>query len=176
MLREERLAYTDFKNPVKIPTSLPGLLLRQYVPGDAEAIHRLMHASRDHLRTSGEDIAGKYPTLDDMLHSIVHPQDPFKLRTGIWHDDVLVGGANLIPFCDDKTAEIGYWLGKEHTGKGYMTHAVVALTGHAFELGFEEVLAFIMSTNDASAKVLLRAGYAEVESQRGKRAFSRRSL
>lgn len=164
MIGEERLVYTDFENPVVIETSMPGLVLRQYTPDDAEEIYRVMHASREHLRTSGEDIAGNYPTVDDVLDSIVRPLNPFKLRTGIRLDDVLIGGANLQPFHDCAMAEIGYWLSHEFTGRGYMTRAVEALVGYAFDTGVHEVVAFVLPENQSSAGVLLRTGFRELAS------------
>ncbi|WP_224370543.1 GNAT family N-acetyltransferase [Hyalangium versicolor] len=58
------------------------------------------------------------------------------------------------------TAEIGYWLGASHWGRGLATMAVGALTRYAFEeLGLERVHAFLFEWNPASRRVLEKAGY-----------------
>ena len=60
-----------------------------------------------------------------------------------------------------RTAEIGYWLGEPHWGKGIATMAVVALTDFAFsEFDLERMEAHVFEGNPASARVLEKAGYA----------------
>jgi RimJ/RimL family protein N-acetyltransferase len=73
-----------------------------------------------------------------------------------------VGGVSLHPGADVErcSAEIGYWLGEPFWGRGIMTAAVRAVTGHAFErLGFARVFAVPYSRNPASSRVLEKAGY-----------------
>jgi len=59
------------------------------------------------------------------------------------------------------SAEIGYWLGKEHWGRGIMTAAVRATTRHAFEAHpmLRRIYAVPFAWNPASARVLGKAGY-----------------
>ena len=58
------------------------------------------------------------------------------------------------------SAEIGYWLGEAHWGRGVMSAAVSAVTAYAFrELGLVRVFAVPFARNAASARVLERAGY-----------------
>jgi RimJ/RimL family protein N-acetyltransferase len=155
-------------------TDMDGLLLKQYLVEDASAIFNLIDQSRDHLSQYGEETASKYPTLESVVESVVHPSNPDKSRLGIWHENNLVGGINLRPDAE-ATAEIGYWLGEIHTGKGYMHHAVAALTDYAFANGFEEVYASVHRDNNASARVLLKAGYAENTAKLGFRIFSKKA-
>ena len=73
-----------------------------------------------------------------------------------------IGGIGLERFDDVHrgTAEIGYWLGAAHWGRGYATDAVRALTAYGFEtLGLERIQAGVYEWNPASARVLLKAGY-----------------
>jgi RimJ/RimL family protein N-acetyltransferase len=58
-------------------------------------------------------------------------------------------------------AEVGYWLGHEHWGRGIATAAVQALTAHAFRAHPElrRLYAVPFTTNRASARVLEKAGY-----------------
>ncbi|RAT97341.1 GNAT family N-acetyltransferase [Brevibacillus sp. Leaf182] len=55
---------------------------------------------------------------------------------------------------------IGYFLDKEHNGKGYMTEAVKLVVAYAFEtLGLHRLEAGVMPHNIGSIKVLLKAGF-----------------
>lgn len=73
-----------------------------------------------------------------------------------------VGGIGLIRGDDVErcSAEIGYWLGEQFWGRGIATAAVIALTDYAFqELKLTRVFAVPFAHNDASVKVLEKAGY-----------------
>lgn len=58
-------------------------------------------------------------------------------------------------------AEVGYWLGPEHWGRGIATAAVQALTDHAFGTHHElrRLYALPFASNPASARVLQKAGF-----------------
>lgn len=59
-----------------------------------------------------------------------------------------------------RTAEIGYWLGEPHWGKGIATRAVQALTDYAFQsFDLARIQATVYEWNPASARVLEKAGY-----------------
>lgn len=80
-------------------------------------------------------------------------------------DGAYIGGIGLKPLTDveSRTWEMGYWIGREHWGKGYMTEAVVGFTEWAFRT-FPEVLrleASVFEGNVASQNVLRKAGYQE---------------
>jgi ribosomal-protein-alanine N-acetyltransferase len=58
-------------------------------------------------------------------------------------------------------AEIGYWLGEAFWGRGITTEAVRAVTGYAVErFGLTRVFALPFAWNDASCRVLEKAGFA----------------
>lgn len=64
------------------------------------------------------------------------------------------------PNFDNKVAEIGYWIAKEHRGKSMGTNAVKVLTNFGFEtMGWNRIEAMIDNDNEASKKVVMRAGY-----------------
>jgi RimJ/RimL family protein N-acetyltransferase len=74
-----------------------------------------------------------------------------------------VGGIGLIPGTDIEraSAEVGYWLGRAAWGRGLATAALQALTAHAFRrFAFERLFAHPMQGNEASQRVLLKAGFA----------------
>ena len=59
-----------------------------------------------------------------------------------------------------RSAEIGYWLGEAHWGRGIMTDAVRRFTAHAFEAyDLLRVYALVFEWNVGSCRVLEKAGY-----------------
>jgi [ribosomal protein S5]-alanine N-acetyltransferase len=78
-------------------------------------------------------------------------------------DGVYMGGIGLIPGEDiaHRTWEIGYWMGEEFWGHGYMTDAVKAYTPWTFET-FPQIVrleAGAFDTNVGSQKVLAKSGF-----------------
>lgn len=62
------------------------------------------------------------------------------------------------------SAEIGYRLRREAWGKGYATEGVCALIAAAFDsLGFDRVCAQTMALNQASRRVLQKAGFRPIQ-------------
>ena len=57
-------------------------------------------------------------------------------------------------------ADVGYWLGTRHWGKGYATEAVRALIDHAFtELEHTALHSSVRVTNPGSRRVLEKCGF-----------------
>lgn len=73
-----------------------------------------------------------------------------------------VGGIGII-LNDDvfrRSAEIGYWLGRQYWGRGIATAAVRATTAWAFaSFDLRRIYAGVFDGNPASARVLEKAGY-----------------
>ena len=58
------------------------------------------------------------------------------------------------------SAEIGYWLAEPFWGRGMTTEAVVAMTRYAIDThGFTRMFATPFASNQASCRVLEKAGY-----------------
>lgn len=77
-------------------------------------------------------------------------------------DDVLVGGLTLSNVRRGVTqaAVLGYWIGLPFVRRGYMTEAVAAAVGFAFdELRLHRLEAATMPNNLASIRVLERNGF-----------------
>lgn len=73
-----------------------------------------------------------------------------------------VGGIGMIPGEDVQrlSAEIGYWLGYAHWGRGIMTEAVRAYSTYLLEeRDFIRLEAPVYETNPASARVLEKSGF-----------------
>jgi ribosomal-protein-serine acetyltransferase len=131
--------------------------LRQFTTEDTPVIYSLIDRNREHLSQFGDTTAEKYQTEENVLASIEHPKDPSRLRLGIWANDTYVGTINLQPQANG-IAEVGYYLGQEFEGRGYMVRAVKRLVAYAFQI-FPEIIAKIHPDNGASKAVLLRAGF-----------------
>ncbi len=75
-----------------------------------------------------------------------------------------IGGIGFQTFTDElrHSAAIGYWLGRPFWGRGVVTSAVMAMTAYGFEsLGFLRIYARVYRGNDASTRVLEKAGYKQ---------------
>lgn len=69
----------------------------------------------------------------------------------------VIGSVGLTPF--DGEAELGYWIARNHWGRGYATEAVRALTPAARMLGHRRIIASHFVDNPASGRVLLKTGF-----------------
>ena len=79
-------------------------------------------------------------------------------------DDVLLGGITLSNLRRGvaQSATLGYWIGAPHCNQGYMTDSLAAILEFAFSrLGLHRVEAACLPANEASRRLLLRAGFRE---------------
>lgn len=80
----------------------------------------------------------------------------------IANENELIGaiGINLQEDVNRFCAEIGYWIGEPYWGKGIATAALKKCTEFAFaNYSLTRIYAQVFEGNDASEKVLLKAGY-----------------
>ncbi|KAF2018498.1 acyl-CoA N-acyltransferase [Aaosphaeria arxii CBS 175.79] len=78
------------------------------------------------------------------------------------HPDVVIGGMGFKPGADVQShaAELGYWIGEDWWGKGYMQEALAGLTEYGFESGrWSRLWANVFSENQASVTCLEKCGY-----------------
>ena len=82
--------------------------------------------------------------------------------------DELVGTIDIRLRTIQERAEIGYWIGPPHWGNGYATEAVGAVLRYGFEeLGLYRIYADHFAGNDASGRVLTKAGMIQEGRLRG---------
>jgi len=63
---------------------------------------------------------------------------------------------------DSKAGELGYWLGQEYWGKGYMSSAINQVTSFAFnELSLSTVEAYCLEDNVGSIRALKKNAFVE---------------
>jgi ribosomal-protein-serine acetyltransferase len=77
------------------------------------------------------------PTYKEVETFIIKCREAFENKTGadfgIWYEGAWVGSMGFHDIImRDKKAAIGYWLGKEHQGKGIMTECVKAIIKYGF--------------------------------------------
>lgn len=74
--------------------------------------------------------------------------------------NTLVGAVGLILEPIHRRAELGYWIGVPHWGKGYATEAARAVVDFAFDgLGLHRVFATHFARNPASGRVMEKLGF-----------------
>jgi RimJ/RimL family protein N-acetyltransferase len=141
--------------------TLPGCRVRNWRVGDEPSLAR--HASSRRLWLNVRDHFPHPYTLADAQAWVQRvtasePVTQFALEV----DGEAAGGIGLFPQEDVArySAEIGYWLGEAHWGRGLMTEAVRGFTERAFEQ-FElcRIYAYVFEWNPASRRVLEKAGY-----------------
>jgi RimJ/RimL family protein N-acetyltransferase len=136
-------------------------LLRPLELADADSLAR--HAND---RGVWQNLRDRFPhpyTTADAIAYINH----LRARTvqtsfGIDVDGHAVGSISLMLGEDiaRRTAEVGYWIGRDYWSRGIMTDAVRATTRYAFEvLDLVRVFAVPFVTTTRSSRVLEKAGY-----------------
>ena len=74
----------------------------------------------------------------------------------------LLGLAGLQRAGSGDVAELSYWIGRPHWGRGYATEAASAVVAYGFEqLGLHRVFATSLARNIASGRVLEKMGMRE---------------
>jgi ribosomal-protein-serine acetyltransferase len=120
---------------VTVPLQIgDGASLRPLGADDVPAVLELIERNRDHLdkwlRWSARvrnqaDVAAMVARFEGRSAA----GDGF--HWGIWQQDVLAGGV-ICHYINraDRNAELGYWLGAEHTGRGLATRATACAVEH----------------------------------------------
>ena len=140
----------------------PRLVLRPFSAADAPAIHAYV---------SDWDVASTTATIP-------HPYEPGMAEAYVrdvterqaagaiaayaiverQHSE-LVGSIALRLTPEHARGELGYWIGKPHWGKGYVTEAAAAVMRFGFEtLGLNRIEAHHLSRNPASGRVMRKLG------------------
>ncbi|MFS2187702.1 GNAT family N-acetyltransferase [Mucilaginibacter sp. Mucisp84] len=140
-----------------------GFLLRTWQPGDEASLQK--HADNPKVSAFLRD-RFPYPyTMEDALFWVNLAQNQQPLTNfAIVVNGEACGGIGVELFTDESriTAEIGYWLGEEHWGKGLATEAVKLVTTYAFEhFSLLRLEAGVYNRNTASIRVLEKAGYIQ---------------
>ena len=139
------------------------LLLRNILPGDAEALFAIL-SDEEAMEFYGHE---PHQSLDDTRELIRQIQARYAqqeaLRWGITlpGEDRLIGSCSLFHFdAGFHRAETGYELNRAFWGKGIMTEAMSVILTFGFrELGLHRVEAIIDIANERSKSLLLKLGF-----------------
>ena len=111
---------------------------------------------------------GMPPFDDDALLAVLRERLPEMQAQGLLvpyviedrADTTVLGGLTLRHFDPMRhSVEVGYWLFEHARGRGIATRAVQAVVREAFASGLWRVEAYVRVGNDASDRVLERAGF-----------------
>src|SRR5689334_19553946 len=141
-----------------------GITLGLVMLKDAPQLAEVIRANHEHLASymsfasADYSEANAHEFLQRSLHKIA---DETAFRWLIFADDAIIG---MISFNTISTrfgsADIGYWLAKEWTGRGIMIDAIRAITDYGFgTLGLQRIEILTDTENEKSANSALRAGY-----------------
>ena len=79
--------------------------------------------------------------------------------------NLLIGAIALSGFKEEEGSEVGYWLGADYWGKGFVSEACQQVVEFGFSsLGLKRIHARHLSRNPASGKVLLNSGFTHIAS------------
>lgn len=157
--------------PESMPVlSTPRLRLRPFTLEDAPAVRRF--AGDRGVAEMTLSIPHPYPEGAAEAWILSRPGD-FERREHLTlaitaaDSGELIGAIGLILALEHERAELGYWIGRPHWGRGYATEAAAALVAYGFDvLGLARIHAAHFSDNPASGRVLQKVGMAHEGRQR----------
>jgi RimJ/RimL family protein N-acetyltransferase len=135
--------------------------IRAWAAGDAAPLQR--HAND---REVSRHLRDRFPFPYEIVHArafLDHIQQ--QAVTTVWAIEVAgeaAGGIGIEVRTDVErvSAEIGYWIGAAHWGRGIATEALTAVTAEAFKsFDITRLFAVPFADHTASVRVLEKAGY-----------------
>lgn len=139
------------------------LILRPFQLSDAKDVQRLA----GHELIAATTATVPHPYKDGMAEEWINQHEKrFNDGTDVQFCITLKSTQEVIGCIDlftitrvHQRAEMGYWVGVDHWGKGYCTEAAQAIAKYAFnELKLNKLIARHMATNPASGKVMTKIG------------------
>jgi ribosomal-protein-serine acetyltransferase len=141
-----------------------GAEIRLLEERDADELFSLIDRNREHLKRW-------MPWLDDTR--TVEDSKAFVRRSleqfarheglveGIWHDGRLAGVVSYVRIdWNNRSAVLGYWIGREYEGRGLVTSACRAMIDHGFdELRLNRIEIKAAVDNERSRAVARRLGF-----------------
>jgi ribosomal-protein-serine acetyltransferase len=130
----------------------------------AQELSDLTERNREYLRAwlpwvdSSRTVEDRKRFIKDTLKQFAENKG---FVAGIWYEGHLAGVIGYDPIdWENRTTEVGYWLGEEYQGRGLATTACRALVEHAFgELGLNRVSIACVTENKKSCAIAERLGF-----------------
>jgi ribosomal-protein-serine acetyltransferase len=114
-----------------------GVELRAWREDDVQIAFDIVRRNSDHLKTFMRWMTPDY-SLESartfIIDSITNRLQKKDLRLGIFHDSKLIGTIGFVYFdLEAGKTEMGYWIDREHEGRGIVTKACRVLIDYAFD-------------------------------------------
>jgi len=158
-----RIVHPDAASRKAVHLVLSNCVVRSWRWDDAESLAK--HANNRNVWRSLLDGFPSPYTIRNARQWLAHAlSEPDPTTFAIEIDGEAAGGIgfNLKKGLEKHSAEIGYWIGESHWGRGIASEALSAVSGLVFEYfpGIWRLYAHVFDWNGASARVLEKAGYS----------------
>jgi ribosomal-protein-serine acetyltransferase len=140
------------------------MLLRSFQPDDAPELFNAVNNSRQHLR-SWFDWVDQTNKVEHSLHfiqkSLNELQYQESLALGIFYKGHIIGSIGVHHWDHiTKRAELGYWIAKEHEGRGILNRCLVRFIDFLFnKVGLNKIEIRFIPSNTRSANTAMRLGF-----------------
>ena len=124
--------------------------LRPVEPSDLPVFYE---HQRDPVAIAMAGVGGRDREQFDEHWERILADDSVTIRTVVVDGEV---AGNVLSFERDGRREVGYWLGRDHWGRGVATAALVAFLG---EERFRPLYAGVLPANGGSLRVLEQCGF-----------------
>lgn len=140
------------------------LILRPYEVADFEALFAAVDRSRQHLGKWLPWVAATTRpehSMEFIQRSMQELHDQQSLVMGVFNDGELVGGVGMHEWQHDtKRAQVGYWVSKDHEGRGIVTRSLEGFIGYLFStVGLNKIEIHYVVANKRSGAVATRLGF-----------------
>ncbi|MFE0640390.1 GNAT family N-acetyltransferase [Streptomyces sp. NPDC058877] len=135
--------------------------IRPAAPGDAPALARALMRNRTHMKPWEPHRPERYYTAEAQVERLTDGAAQWIAVDG----DEVVGAATLsgIVLGAFRSASLGYWVDRDHTGRGLATALVGTVCRGAREgLGLHRIQAGTLLHNHASQRVLVKSGFTRI--------------
>jgi RimJ/RimL family protein N-acetyltransferase len=147
--------------PVTTPLDTARLHLRRPVEGDAEAIIAIAGDWEVACRLAR--MPHPYTEADvRFFFGHIVPHEP--TWAIVWRETGrLIGMIGLAPAPDGRSAELGYYVARDHWGRGIATEAALTIARIGFQsFGYPKLTSAYYTDNPASGRVLAKVGFTVV--------------
>lgn len=146
---------------MQLTTSHQGIILRPLKESDADIMAHEANSTR--IFENVRDLF-PFPYRPENARAFIEEQSQKKItqQFAITDQDTLIGVIGYMPQEDVYrfSAEIGYWLGESHWGRGIASSAIQTLVDHIFlHTDILRVYAGVFAFNTASMRALEKAGF-----------------
>ena len=143
-------------------TEIAEVELHELTGRDSTAFFSLVQRNRDWLTRYGDYHDLVKSTASD-IETEFSDNSKGALRMGIWRGDELMGRVDLSPV-DPFAFGLGYWIGEEYSGMGYVTAACRAIMDFVSQTqNVKEYWAGVRNVNLESIAVVEQLGFSVYE-------------